>query len=53
LSKQLEAGAKAQARWAVILGDGPSDRVILRDLDSGDQRELNLSEVLSVLSAGQ
>ena len=53
LSKQLEAGAKAQARWAVILGDGPSDRVILRDLDSGDQRELNLSDVLSVLSAGQ
>lgn len=49
LGRQLEAAAKAGARWAVILGDPPSDQVILRDLDSGDQRELELSEVSAFL----
>ena len=49
LSKQLEAAAKARAHWAVILGDVPSDRVILRDLDSGDQREMALTEVAAAV----
>ena len=51
LGKQLEAAAKAGARFAVILGEPPSARAILRDLESGDQRELSISEVPNALSA--
>ena len=44
LGKQLESAAKQGARYAVILG-AASDRVILRDLDGHEQRELPLAEV--------
>jgi histidyl-tRNA synthetase len=44
LGKQLEAGAKADARWAVIAGDA-QDVVTLRDLVSGEQRDITLDEV--------
>jgi histidyl-tRNA synthetase len=44
LGKQLVAAAKAEARWAVIAGDA-ADTVTLRDLVSGEQRDLTLDEV--------
>ncbi|HEY6607801.1 MAG TPA: histidine--tRNA ligase [Candidatus Limnocylindria bacterium] len=46
LGRQLEAAAKAGARWAVIVGE-ELDRgeVGLKDLDSGEQRTMALSEV--------
>jgi histidyl-tRNA synthetase len=37
LGKQLESASKAGARWAVIVGEG--DRVALKDLESGEQRD--------------
>jgi histidyl-tRNA synthetase len=37
LGKQLESASKAGARWAVIVGDG--ERVALKDLESGEQRD--------------
>ena len=46
LGKQLEAAAKAGARWAVIVGEEISrDTVVLRDLDAGEQQELPLAGV--------
>jgi histidyl-tRNA synthetase len=45
LGKQLEAAAKAGARWALIVGPDDSAPVILRDLTSGEQRELTLDDV--------
>jgi len=42
LSKQLEAAAKAGARWAVLLGEPGLARATLRDLESGDQQDLAL-----------
>jgi histidyl-tRNA synthetase len=48
LGKQLETASKAGARWAAILAqDG--DGVTLRDLDSGEQRELRLPEVAAAV----
>jgi histidyl-tRNA synthetase len=48
LGKQLEAASKAGARWAAILAqDG--DGVTLRDLDSGEQREMRLAEVAAAV----
>ena len=48
LGKQLESAAKAGARWAVIVGDGAA--VALKDLDSGQQRDLTLSDVVAAVS---
>jgi histidyl-tRNA synthetase len=46
LGKQLEAAAKAGARWAVLIGEELAQgEVGLKDLDSGEQRTLPLSEV--------
>ncbi|HET8571248.1 MAG TPA: histidine--tRNA ligase [Candidatus Limnocylindria bacterium] len=50
LGKQLEAAAKAGARWAVIVGDElERGAVTLRDLAVGQQRELPLDEVASAI----
>ena len=46
LGKQLEAAVKAGARWAAIVGEELADgEVGLKDLESGDQRQLPLGEV--------
>jgi len=42
LSKQLEAAAKAGARWAVLLGEPGLARATLRDLESGNQQDVAL-----------
>ena len=50
LGKQLESAAKAGARWAVILGDALTlDAVALKDLDSGQQREVPLAQVRALV----
>jgi len=49
LGRQLESAAKSGARWAVIVAPGAGDRVTLRDLDSGDQRELAIDEVVGAV----
>ena len=41
LGKQLQSAATHGARWAVIVGD----QLVLRNLDSGDQREVTLADV--------
>ncbi|MGZ8562557.1 MAG: histidine--tRNA ligase [Candidatus Limnocylindria bacterium] len=51
LGKQLESAAKLGARYAVILSAG-SDRVILRDLDGHEQREMPLDEVVAAIGSG-
>jgi histidyl-tRNA synthetase len=50
LGKQLEAASKAEARWAVIAGESTAT-VTLRDLVSGEQRELALEEIPEAISA--
>jgi histidyl-tRNA synthetase len=51
LGKQLEAAAKAGARWAVIVGDElERGEVGLKDLETGEQRTLLLGEVAGALS---
>jgi histidyl-tRNA synthetase len=46
LGRQLESAAKAGARWAVIVGDAGWDATVtVRDLESGDQREISVSQV--------
>jgi histidyl-tRNA synthetase len=45
LGRQLETAAKVGARWAVILQGSAADRLVVRDLASGEQRELALDEV--------
>jgi len=46
LGKQLESAGKAGARWAVIVGEElERDAVVLRDLESGEQREVQLEAV--------
>ena len=39
LGKQIESAVKAGARWAVIVGEGELERVALKDLASGEQRD--------------
>jgi histidyl-tRNA synthetase len=52
LGKQLEAAAKAGAQWAVIIGEELSrGEVVVRDLESGDQRTLSVEEAVTALSA--
>jgi histidyl-tRNA synthetase len=51
LGKQLEAAVKAGARWAVIVGEELArGEVVLRDLESSDQRTIQLDEALNTLS---
>jgi len=51
LGRQLESAVKAGARWALILNDTEGEQLTLRDLISGEQRELALSQVPAALSA--
>ena len=52
LGRQLESAAKLGASWAVIVGDELAQgRVVLRDLERREQRELGLGEVAAALSA--
>ncbi|MEX0710445.1 MAG: histidine--tRNA ligase [Chloroflexota bacterium] len=48
LGKQLESAAKLGARYAVIIG-AEGEKVILRDLEASEQREMPLSEVAAAL----
>jgi histidyl-tRNA synthetase len=50
LGKQLEAAAKAEARFAVIAGEA-ADTVTLRDLASGEQRDLALDDIPDAIRA--
>jgi histidyl-tRNA synthetase len=51
LGKQLEAASKAGSEWAVIVGDELArGEVALKDMRSGEQRSLPLSEVASAVS---
>ena len=50
LGRQLESAVKAGARWALILNDTEGERLTLRDLVTGEQRELALSQVPAALS---
>jgi histidyl-tRNA synthetase len=53
LGRQLEAAAKVGAHWAVIVGDElERGRAVLRDLRSGEQREVPLEEVSRLVSEG-
>ncbi len=53
LGRQLEAAAKVGARWAVIVGEElERGSVVLRDLDSGEQRDVSLDEVPRIVSEG-
>ncbi len=50
LGKQLESAGKAGAAWAVIIGEELAEgRVGLKDLISGQQQEVPLSEVAALL----
>jgi histidyl-tRNA synthetase len=45
LGRQLEAASKVEARWAVIVGEElEHGNVVLRDMSTGEQRELPLTE---------
>ena len=51
IGRQIEGAAKLGARWAVIVGEG--ERLALKDLDSGEQRDdVEVEEVLAVVSEG-
>ena len=51
LGKQLEAASKAGARWAVVVGEELArGEVGLKDLGSGEQRTVALSEVVGAVS---
>ena len=53
LGRQLEAAAKVGARWALIVGEElERGSVVLRDLDSGEQRDVSLDEVAKIVSEG-
>jgi histidyl-tRNA synthetase len=51
LGRQLESAAKHGARWAVIVQGTAADPLVLRDLVSGEQRELPLAEVVRAIGA--
>ena len=52
-ASQLEAAAKVGARWAVIVGEElERGTVVLRDLDTGEQRDVPLDEVPRIVSEG-
>ena len=50
LGRQLESAAKVGARWAAIVGEELArDAVVLRDLESGEQREVAVNEVAAAV----
>jgi histidyl-tRNA synthetase len=50
LGRQLESASKLGARWAVIVGDElERGNVTLRDLSTGEQREVALAEVGGII----
>jgi histidyl-tRNA synthetase len=50
LGRQLESAAKVGARWAVIVGEELGrGEVVLRDMSSGEQRDLPLTEVAAAI----
>ncbi len=49
LGRQIESAAKAGAGWAVIVQGSAADPLVVRDLVSGDQREMILSEVAAAV----
>ncbi len=51
LGRQLETAAKVGARWALIVQGAGDMPVVLRDLQSGEQRELALAEVAAAIGA--
>jgi histidyl-tRNA synthetase len=53
LKKRLTRASKAGARFAVILGDNELDAgvVTLKDLDSGDQREVAFADLAAAVTA--
>jgi histidyl-tRNA synthetase len=55
MKKRLARANKANARFAVIMGEDEMARgaVTIRDLDSGEQQEVALSDAASWLSARQ
>jgi len=51
LGKQLESAAKVGARYAVLVDPAlPTGRVILRDLEASEQREILLDEVPAAIA---
>jgi histidyl-tRNA synthetase len=54
LGKQLESAAKLGARWAAIVGEELSEgRIGLKDLTTGEQETVALSEAASRISSGR
>jgi histidyl-tRNA synthetase len=52
LGRQLESAAKVGARWAVMVGEELAhDAVVLRDLESGEQREVAVNDVATAVGA--
>jgi histidyl-tRNA synthetase len=51
LGRQLDAAARVGATWAVIVGDRPQHGV-LKELASGEQRAIPLTEVARVIGTG-
>ncbi|HET9417564.1 MAG TPA: histidine--tRNA ligase, partial [Candidatus Limnocylindria bacterium] len=52
LGKQLESAAKVGARWAAIVGEElASGEVILRDLETGEQRPVATDRLAEAISA--
>jgi len=51
LGRQLESAAKAGARWVVIIGDEGS--VALKDLESGEQRDVGLDEIPALVGGSR
>ena len=52
LARQLETASKAGAAWALILGAGEHG-VTLRNLDSGEQRDMTLADAGAALREAQ
>jgi histidyl-tRNA synthetase len=50
LGRQLESAVKAAARWALIIGEAGEERLTLRDLVSGEQRDVAASEVRAIIA---
>jgi histidyl-tRNA synthetase len=51
LGRQLEGASKLGARWAVIVGEElERGSIVLRDLASGEQRELALAEAAAAIT---
>ncbi len=51
LGRQLESAVKAGARWALILNDPQGERLTLRDLVSGGQRDVAIAEIAELVAS--